>query len=73
MERWKGTVSPHRGWRRPLAILRRYIAWSAERSSAWQLVDVVEEAEHALLKHSGGTFVIVGQAVVSEQMPIAGV
>src|SRR6266702_5192892 len=35
-------------------------------------VDVVEEAEHALLDQRRGAFVVVGQAVVREQVPIAG-
>ena len=34
---------------------------------------VVEEAEHALPEQCRGAFVVVGQAVVSEQVPIAGV
>src|SRR5206468_6723745 len=38
-----------------------------------QLVDVVEEAEHALLQQRRGAFVVVGQAVVGEQVSIAGV
>ena len=38
-----------------------------------QLLDVVEEAQYALLKQLRGTFVVVEQAVVSEQMPIAGI
>jgi hypothetical protein len=37
------------------------------------LRDVVEEGEHAPLEQRRGTLVVVGQAVVSEQMPIAGV
>src|SRR5215218_3055018 len=37
------------------------------------LLDVFEEAKHALLEQRRGTFVVVGQAVVSEQMPIAGI
>src|SRR6266536_4932746 len=38
-----------------------------------QLLDVAEEAEHALLEQLRGTFVVVGQALVGEQMSIAGV
>src|SRR5260370_41145913 len=38
-----------------------------------QLLDGVEEAKHAFLEQLRGTFVVVGKAVVSEQMPIAGI
>ena len=38
-----------------------------------QLLDVIEEDKHALLEQLRGTFVVVGQAVVGEQVSIAGV
>jgi hypothetical protein len=38
-----------------------------------QLPDVVEEAEHALLEQRRGALIEGGQAVVSEQVPVAGV
>jgi len=37
------------------------------------LLDVVEEAKHALLEQLRGTFVVVGQTDVGEQVSIAGV
>src|SRR5438105_6813674 len=43
----------------------------SERSVEGQLLDSVEEAEHALLEQCRGAFAIVGEAVVSEQMSIA--
>src|SRR5437773_8047251 len=36
-----------------------------------RLLDVVEEANHALLEQLRGTFIVVGQAVVGEQVSIA--
>src|SRR5438093_13788270 len=38
-----------------------------------RLLDVVEEANHALLEQLRGTFIVVGQAVVGEQVSIAGI
>ena len=38
-----------------------------------RLLDVVEEANYALLEQLRGTFIVVGQAVVGEQVSIAGV
>jgi hypothetical protein len=40
-------------------------------NATWRLLDAVEEADHTFLQELGGTLVVVGQAVVSEQMPIA--
>jgi len=38
-----------------------------------RLIDVVEEAEHTLLEQGRRCLVVVGQAVVGEEVPIAGV
>jgi len=38
-----------------------------------QLLDVVEEAEHAFREQCRGVFVVAAEAVVSEQVSIAGI
>src|SRR4030095_8291364 len=54
----------------PEALLTRT---ARGRASLSRLLDVIEEAEHALLEPCRGGFVIVGHAVVREQVSIAGI
>ena len=60
----------------PRLVPRGYQLGGPEDSPAVsyrRLLDVVEEAKHALLEQLRGTFIVVGQAVVGEQVSIAGV
>jgi hypothetical protein len=59
-----------RGWRAASSVAPG-MTLRASGGEPSQLVDVVEEAEHALLEQRRGAFVVVGQAVVSEQVSIA--
>src|ERR687891_631879 len=70
MDRSKDTIVPT-----PVvsAQATRYASAKSTRSVSYtsQLLDVIEEAEHALLEQRRGALVVAGQAVVSEQVSVA--
>src|ERR687892_2575214 len=72
MDRSKDTIVPT-----PVvsAQATRYASAKSTRSVSYtsQLLDVIEEAEHALLEQRRGALVVAGEARVGEQVPIAGI